>query len=83
MSEGLIWRESSLLIDNRIPVALVSLPNQSVFNRGSEATVFIAEYYQFNALGTRIESINLIGFLVELDFDFVTNVTIYSFSSFL
>ena len=62
ISGGQIWRESSLLIDNRIPVAWLSLPNQSVFNRSIEATVFIGEYYQFNALGTRIESINLIRF---------------------
>ena len=61
-SRGQIGRESNLLIDNRIPVAWLSLLNQSVFNRSSEATVFIGEYYQFNALGTRIESINLIRF---------------------
>ena len=60
----------------------MSLPNQSVFNRSSEATVFIAEYYQFNALGTRIESINLKRFFKHqscLDDYFLSSIAVKVF----
>ena len=81
ISGGQNWREPSLLIDNRIPVAWSRYPIKVY----STAAVFIAEYYQFNAVGTRIDSINLIRFFKHqsclVDY-FLSSKAIKSFQCF-
>ena len=81
ISGGQNWREPSLLIDNRIPVAWSRYPIKVY----STAAVSIAEYYQFNAVGTRIDSINLIRFFKHqsclVDY-FLSSKAIKSFQCF-